>query len=155
MRNSDINVLHLDELKIFGLWKKSNDKTISNDIKTLSEKYHSMVSLPEGKVFPYFVLARNYDEYSKDFEMFIGSTIDKNELESFILSAGEYARITVKPKLGFLWGVSVGEAKRYFYTKWLPESPFEALNMEYEYHTEKSIGKHPTIDIFFAIQRKS
>lgn len=37
MRNLDINVLHLDELQIFGLWGKSNDKTISNDIKILSK----------------------------------------------------------------------------------------------------------------------
>lgn len=155
MKKFDVSVVHMDELKIFGLWKKSNDKTISNDIKNLSEEYHSTVSLSEGKVFPYFVLARNYDEESKDFEMFIGSTINKNGLECLLLSAGEYAKITIKPKLGFLWGVSIGEAKRYFYTKWLPESTFEALNMEYEYHTEKSIGKHPTIDIFFAIQRKS
>lgn len=155
MKTLDINVVHLDELKIFGLWRKSNDKTISNDIKNLSEKYHSVVSLPEGKVLPYIVLARNYDEKSKSFEMFIGSTTDKNGLERLILSAGEFARITVKPKFGFLWGVSIGEAKRYFYTKWLPESPFKALNLEYEYHTENSIGKHPTIDIFFAIERKS
>lgn len=155
MKNLDINIVHMDELKISGLWRNSNDKTISNDIKKLSEEYHSIVSLPEGKVFPYFVLARNYDEQSKDFEMFIGSTIDKKGLECLLLSAGEYAKVTVKPKLGFLWGVSIGEAKRYFYTKWLPESPFKALNMEYEYHTEKSIGKHPTIDIFFAIQRES
>lgn len=155
MKKSDVNVVHLDEVKIFGLWKKSNDKTISNDIKVLSEKYHSIVSLPEGKVFPYFILTKNYDEQTKEFELFIGSTIDKNGLEHFLLTAGEYARITVKPKLGFLWGASIGEAKRYFYTKWLPENPFKGLNMEYEYHTEKSIGKHPTIDIFFAIQRKS
>ena len=57
-------------------------------------------------------------------------------------------------KFDFFCGASIGEAKRYFYTKWLSESPFEALNMEYEYHTEESVRKHPTITIVFAIQRK-
>lgn len=86
--------------------------------------------------------------------MFIGSLIKKRGLESYVLSTGEYAKIAVKPKLGFLWGDSIGEAKRYFYSKWLLENPYEALNMEYEYHTEKTIGKHPTIDIIFAIRKK-
>ena len=114
-----------------------------------------MVSMPEGKVLPYFVLSRNYNEQSRDFELFIGSMIDKSSLESYVLSAGEYAKITVKPKLGFLWGASIGEAKQYFYTKWLPKSSFEALNLEYEYHTERSTEKQPTIDIIFAIRRKA
>ena len=80
---------------------------------------------------------------------------DKNSLESYVLPASEYAKITVKPKLGFLWGASIGEAKQYFYTKWLPTSSFEALNLEYEYHTERSTEKQPAIDIIFAIRRKA
>ncbi|MFR1872696.1 MAG: AraC family transcriptional regulator, partial [Coprococcus sp.] len=110
---------------------------------------------PGGEVLPYFVLTQNYNEQSRDFELFIGSAIDKSGLESYVLSAGEYAKITVKPKLGFLWGASIGEAKQYFYTKWLPKSSFEALNLEYEYHTERSKEKQPTIDIIFAIRRKA
>lgn len=50
--------------------------------------------------------------------------------------------------------VEVIEAKKYFYTQWLPQSKYEAKNMEYEFHTEKSIGKHPTVDIIFAISSK-
>ena len=105
-------------------------------------------------MLPFFVLSRNYNEQSHDFELFIGSVIDKDGLESYILPANEYAKITVKPKLGFLWGVSIREAKQYFYTKWLPTSSLEALNLEYEYHTEKSTKKQPTIDIIFAIRCK-
>ena len=41
---------------------------------------------------------------SRDFELFIGSMIDKSSLESYVLSAGEYAKITVKPKLGIFVG---------------------------------------------------
>lgn len=154
MGNLEVTVEYKEQQTIYGLWKNSNDKTIPKDIKVLSGKYHTAVSIPEGKVLPYFVLSRNFDEQSKNFEMFIGSTIDKNGLESLVLPAGEYARISVKPKFGLLWGASIGEAKRYFYKKWLHENPYEALNMEYEYHTEKSTGKHSMIDIVFAIQRR-
>ena len=45
-------------------------------------------------------------------------------------------------------------AKRYFYQKWLPQSPYGTLNMEYELHTEKSIRSHPSMDLFFAVKRK-
>ena len=67
---------------------------------------------------------------------------------------GEYAGMTVRPRLGFLWGAAIGAAKRYFYQKWLPQSPYGTLNMEYELHTEKSIRSHPSMDIFFAVKRK-
>lgn len=154
MSSLEVNIEYIEQQTIYGLWQKSNDKTISRDIKALSKQYHAVVSMPEGKVLPYFVLSRNYNEQSRDFELFIGSMIDKSGLESCILSACEYAKITVKPKLGFLWGASIGEAKQYFYTKWLPKSSFEALNLEYEYHTERSTERQPTIDIIFAIRRK-
>lgn len=94
-------------------------------------------------------------QINRYFELFIGSVLDKDGLESYVLPASEYAKITVKPKLGFLWGASIGEAKQYFYTKWLPTSSFEALNLEYEYHTERSTEKQPAIDIIFAIRRKA
>ena len=155
MSSLEVNIEYIEQQTIYGLWKKSNDRTISKDINALSKQYYAVVSMPGGEVLPYFVLTQNYNEQSRDFELFIGSAIDKSVLESYVLSAGEYAKITVKPKLGFLWGASNGEAKQYFYTKWLPKSSFEALNLEYEYHTERSKEKQPTIDIIFAIRRKA
>lgn len=150
----DIQIVNKEFQTIYGLWKKSNDKTISADIAELSKRYHGAVAVPEGEVLPYFVLSRNYDERSKDFELFIGSTIDHMGLESFILPAGEYARATIQPKLGFLWGIAIGQAKKFVYKKWLPESSYTALNMEYEYHTEKSRGKRPVLELLFAVQRR-
>ena len=154
MASLKVDIIYMEQQTLYGLWQKSNDKTISKDIKALSKQYHAIVSMPERKVLPYFVLSRNYNEQSRDFELFIGGVIDKGCLERYTLPAGEYAKITVKPKLGFLWGASIGEAKQYFYTKWLPASAFEALNLEYEHHTERSMEKQPTIDIIFAIRRK-
>lgn len=154
MSSLEVNIEYIEQQTIYGLWNNSNDKTVSKDIKTLSKKYITTISMTGKMVLPYFVLSKNYDALSHNFEMFIGGNISNSNLESLILPAREYAKITVKPKLGFLWGASIGEAKRYFYTKWLPKSNYEALNMEYEYHTEKSTGNNPTIDLIFAIQKK-
>ena len=154
MANLEVRIESLEERTVYGLWKKSNDRTIKKDIDSLSKAYHDIVSIPKGKVLPYFVLAQNYNIETQDFELFIGSNSVNGNLDSYILPPGNYAIITVKPKLGFLWGLSIGEAKRYFYTKWLSENPYKAINMEYEYHTEKSTGKSPTIDIVFAISKK-
>lgn len=154
MSRLKVNIEYIEQKTIYGLWKKSNDRTVSKDINALSKQYYTVVSMPEGNVLPNFVLSRNYNKQSHDFELFIGSVIDKSGLEICVLSANEYAKITIKPKLGFLWGASIGEAKRYFYRKWLLENPYEALNMEYEYHTEKAIRKHPVIDIIFAIKKR-
>lgn len=86
--------------------------------------------------------------------------VEKNEqrlygLEALTLPAGIYARMTVCPWLKCLWGPAIGAAKRFFYTRWLPGSFYGAMNMEYEHHTEKSIGRHPEIELFFAVEKKA
>lgn len=78
MTSPEVNIEYIEQRTIFGLWQKSNDKTTSKDIKVLSKRYHEAVSMPEGKVLPYFVLSRNYNEQSRDFELLIGGAIEKS-----------------------------------------------------------------------------
>ena len=54
MSSLEVNIEYIEQQTIYGLWQKSNDKTISKDIKALSKQYHAMVSMPEGKVLPYY-----------------------------------------------------------------------------------------------------
>ena len=149
MSKFDVEIIEISEITIYGFWKKSNDKTISKDINELSAKFHSIIK--EKPVIPFFVLSKNYNEKTRDFDMFIGSIYENTLFEQHIISKGKYAKMTIRPKFGFIWGLSIGAAKRYFYTKWLKNNKYKSLNMEYEYHTEKSIGKKPTIDIIFSI----
>ena len=150
MANFDVEIIELSEIKIYGFSKKSNDKTVSRDVKELSTKYHAIIK--KKPIIPYFILSKNYNEKTKDFEMFIGSIYENKAFEQCIIPKGKFAKIIIKPKLGFIWGISIGQAKRYFYTKWIKNSKYKAMNIEYEYHTEKSIGKNPTIEIIFAIK---
>ena len=140
---------------IYGLWMNSSDKTISKDIPALSKRYYDVIGKMPESVLPFYVLSKDYDETSGRFRLFIGGEVQHEQLDAHGLPAGDYGKITVKPKLGFIWGLAVGEAKRYFYTKWLPASEYKALNMEYEYHTEKSIGKKQEIDILFSIEKRA
>jgi len=139
---------------IYGLWMKSSDKTISKDIPALSKRYYDAIGEMPKSVLPFFVLSKDYDEASGQFHLFVGGEVQHEQLDAHELPAGDYGKITVKPKLGFIWGLAIGEAKQYFYTKWLPASEYKALNMEYEYHTEKSIRKKPEIDILFLIEKR-
>lgn len=155
MKQWEVTLIQMDEQALLGVWMNSNDKTIAGDIASLSRQYDTMISRDRGTVLPYFVLSRNYDEHSGDFELFVGGTLESGGLERFVLPAGEYAKITVRPKFGFLWGVSIGQAKTYFYKKWIPQSPYRALNMEYERHTEESVGKRPSVALLFAVERRA
>ena len=144
-----------EDKSIFGVYKKSNDKTQAKDISAISKKYYEAIGMRSGEVIPFFVVSKDYNESTKDFQLLIGGLIENENLETFVIPKGTYGKVTVKPKMGFAWGLSIGEAKRVFYTNWLPKSEYSSLNMEYEYHTDISIGKNPQIDILFAIKKRS
>ena len=144
-----------EDTSVYGLCQKSNDRTQAKDIPATSKKYYEVVNRKSGEVIPFFVITKDYNENTKDFQLFIGGVIERDNLETLIIPKGIYGKVTIKPKIGFMWGLSIGEAKRVFYTEWLPNSDYTALNMEYEYHTEISTGKNPQIDILFFIEKRS
>lgn len=153
MKNYNVTIEeHVDDIKLYGLSRKSNDDSIANDIPQLTDDYHKWTTLK--RVLPLYILSKNYDEETGNFDLFIGSTSKYAGLNEITVPSGTYARITIRPKLGFLWGMAIGEAKVFFYKTWLQNSAYEAVNMEYEHHTEKSTGMFPSVDIIFAIQKK-
>jgi hypothetical protein len=156
MSKPDFSIVEIIEnLHIYGLSKKSSDRVQAGDIQTLANKYHEIINKNSGEVIPFFVLSKDYNERTKEFDLFVGGLIENNALEIFVIPKGLYGKSTIKPKWGFLWGLSIGEAKRIFYTGWLPKSDYTTLNMEYEYHTEISKGRNPTIDILFAVRKRA
>lgn len=155
MAKIEVQLQQKENTILYGVWGKTNDRTISKDIPLLSSKFYRITKTQEGTVLPFFVLSRNYDASTGDSELFIGSLLPNAELSELVLPDGTYAVITVKPKFGMLWGVAVGEAKRFFYTKWLQQSSYCGQNMEYEYHSKKTIGKKPAIDIVFSINNRT
>ena len=156
MGKVDFSIVEIkDDMLVYGTGQKSNDKTQAKDIPALSKKYYEAAGKDSGEVIPFFVISKGYDESTKDFQLFIGGSIENESLETFIIPKGLYGKATVKPKMGFLWGLSIGETKRAFYKEWLPKSRYVALNMEYECHTEISKGKKPQIELLFAVREHS
>ena len=153
MAKSEVRLDCRQALRLHGLWARSNDKSVARDIPRLTARYHQITGTGADPALPFFILSRNFEEKTRYFELFVGSITENAKLEPLLLPEGQYGRIAVAPKLGFLWGPAIGGAKRWFYTKWLPGSGFQAVNLEYEYHTEKSLGKSPEIELFFAIRR--
>jgi len=153
MSKMDFLIIEIEEnIPVYGLSQKSNDKTQAKDIPALAKKYYEAAGKNSGEVIPFYVISKDYDKITRDFQLFIGGLIENKALETFVIPRGTYEKVTIRPKLGFMWGLSIGEAKRAFYTKWLPKSKYTALNMEYEYHSEISKGKKPQIEILFAIE---
>lgn len=141
-------------LMLYGVSAKSGDKTQAKDIGRLAKQYWTALGKAPGTVLPFYVISRNYNAHTGNFDLFIGGKEVCSGLDPLLLPESDYAKIEVKPKLGFLWGPAIGEAKRYLYQIWMPASGYEAVNLEYELHDEKSLGKSPKISILFAIRRK-
>ena len=149
----DVTVIERPDKEIYGLWGKSSDKTIAKDIPRLSKQYYDTIGEKPERVLPFFVASKDYDEQTGEFDLFVGGEIECEKLTAYELPCGYYGKVVVKPKMGFVWSMAIGEAKRYVYTKWVLSSEYKALNMEYERHTEKSIGKKPEIEMFFALAK--
>ncbi len=157
-----IKICTQETSSIYGLEMPSNDRSLARDIPALSDRLCKALGKEPGTLLPYYVVTRDYNPETKASGLFIGTEqknvqlADRQDagLSVFCLPAGTYARITIYPWLGFLWGIAIGSAKRYFYTKWLPGSEYAPLSLEYELHTEESLGDGPSIDLLFAIRPK-
>lgn len=140
------------EKLLYGLHRPSGDRQQRRDIPDLAARFYRHLGVE--RVLPFYVVSRDYDRGSGRFTLFVGDDGSNRALETELLPAGTYARLRVRPMLGFLWGPAVGAAKRWFYTGWLPKSAYEAVNLEYELHTEKTVGRHPTAELLFALRKR-
>ena len=48
-----------DDIPIWGLCQKSNDKTQAKDIPAISKKYYEAMSKESGEVIPFFVVSKD------------------------------------------------------------------------------------------------
>ena len=155
MRRQTVECLRLEELTLYGLWQPSSDQSVARDIPALSRRYRAAIQRQGEQVLPFYVLSRDYDEASGRFSLFVGNEQPHPALRELTLPTGLYGKMVVRPRWAFLWGAAVGAAKRYFYTQWLPGSPYRACGLEFERHTEKSLGRRPSVDLLFSIREKT
>jgi hypothetical protein len=71
MSKLDFEIIEIKEdISVFGLSQKSNDKTQAKDIPAVSKRYYETVSKGSGEVIPFFVISEDYNEITKDFQLF-------------------------------------------------------------------------------------
>lgn len=66
---------------------------------------------------------------------------------------GTYEVFTVRPEARFLWGDTMGRMKRYTHNEGLSLSTYENAGTidDFEYHDERSVSRHPEVDLYVAI----
>lgn len=145
--NAEPALINREQKTLYGLRRHSGDKTQHRDIPELCAKLSKNIG--SKQVLPLYVISSGYDPKNQDFDLFVASHTNFEGANTITLPAGIYAEISVRPLWGFLWGAAIGKTKRWFYQKWLPESDFEAENLEYELHREGN-----NVVLRFAIRRK-
>lgn len=140
--------------KLHGFRGESSAQTFRKDLPALSVRYHSVLQSSPGKLLPLYVVTRDHDPASGRLTLFFGGNTANEALEDIDMPAGVYARMVLRPKYGLFWGKAIEEAKRWFYGEWLPQSKFSPLNLEFEHHTDRTTGKQPTLELFFALRKK-
>lgn len=154
MRDFQVTLLPNAPLELYGVQATVCHRTLAREISTLSAQYTALSKREPRRALPFYVVSCNDSADAESFELFLGSTTPHAGLERFAPAAFPCASLTVRPKLGFLWGAAIGEAKRWFYTRWLPASEYLPLQLEYELHTEKTLGKSPSLELRFALQKR-
>lgn len=150
-KSREVTIVTLEARTLYGLSMPSGDKSAARDIAGLTRRYRAATGTALKGV-PLYVLSRDYDQETRAFTLFVGGEEPAEPLTPLPLPAGQYAVLPVSCGAAPFWGMAVGRAKRFFYTEWLPASGFRARNLEYEHHTEKSVGRRPRVDLLFAIE---
>ena len=143
MKQFDVEPVSLLRRSVYGCSMVSSERTVSEDILVLAKRYRAARPNASWPVLPFFVLSRGFNRATGRFSLFVGG---EEQAE------GLYARIIVKPRFAFLLGREIGRAKRYFYQAWLPNSAYMGQNLEYEYHTAKSMEPRPQVELIFGIR---
>ena len=148
-----VEIRNLKAGRLHGCMKQSSAETRKADIPELSTRYHEVLEMKPGHVLPLYVITKDRDAAGKH-TLFIGGEKVEAKLDTLSMPEGPYARRVIRPKFSIFWAPAINEAKQWFFGEWLPASNFEFINLEFELHSEKSVGKMPTLELFFAMRKK-
>lgn len=140
----------------------TDSKQIYRDAVKLGKEYTAVKKsgIIQNKRVPwaFVAISKNFSE-SGNWEYLIGDVINDlsyvpEKLTGCEIPTGVYAKFIFQPHLKFLWGPAMGLMKKYIYTEWLPNSAYMVRAQsigEFEYHDERSLGKHPMIELYVAV----
>ncbi len=151
-------------IKFVGLSIKTNVKNIYKDAAKLGKEYtqfkkmHKITNLKEPWAF--IAYSKDFNEETKSWEYIMGDVVSNFDsipegLSGYEISAASYAVFPIKAKFKFLWGIEIAKMKKYIFSDWLPNSKYKSRGCDFEYHDERSTGKHPSIDLYVAIEERN
>ncbi len=158
-------VMLSEPIRLLGLEIRTNDKDIYKDVGRVATAFNEIKKkspLPNLKQpWASISISRDYDTESKAFTYMVGDQVESIEtipegLKAYEIPAMTFAVFPIRPRSRFAWGITMGRMKRYIYTDWLPKSEYESPDIldDFELHDERSLGKHPEIQLYVAVQRK-
>lgn len=154
MEARQVQLVERAEECIYGLEMETRDARLHRDIPELTRRYRACTGRNARRALSLYVLTRDYAPESGRSTLFIGGRLPGEGLQALRLPGGLYAKLEIRPRFQFLWGAATGSAKRWFYTRWLPQSGFEARNLEFELHAARALERRPSAELYFALKRK-
>ncbi|MFA5331979.1 MAG: effector binding domain-containing protein [Methanoregula sp.] len=162
---SEPRIITLDApVMMAGVSARTGIDTIFRDVPALGKKYQTIKqSIPDRKVpWAFVAISKNFSSDTRQWDYLMGDVVTSfdsvpADLEMFSIPSGTYAVFTVRPAFTFLFGILIGRTKQFTFTEWLPGSPYEADTAvlgDFEYHDERSTGRHPSIEVYVPVRKK-
>ena len=147
-----VEIRSLKAGKLHGFSAETNEMNRRREITALATRYHEL--LGPGKHLPLYVVSQNRAPEG-NYSLFFGGNPKNEAMQAIDMPAGPYARMVIRPKYGLFWGKAIAEARDWFFREWLPASNYTKKDLEFEHHSEKTIEKRPTLELFFALEKKN
>jgi predicted transcriptional regulator YdeE len=163
---SEPKIIKLDQpIYIIGLEINTDDKAIYKDVSKVASQFNKIKTeypIPKlKKPWASINISKDYNPEKRTFTYVVGDVVTQVDtiplgLKFYEIPPLTYAVFPIRPKSNIAWGITMGRMKKFIYTEWLPNSiyiPSDSFG-EFELHDERSLGKHPEINLHVAIKEK-
>jgi predicted transcriptional regulator YdeE len=163
---SEPEIIKLDRpICIIGLEINTDDKAIYKDVAKVAARFNKIKTeypIPNlKKPWASINISKDYDPEKRTFTYVVGDVVTQTDsippgLKAYEIPPLTYAIFPIRPKSKIAWGITMGRMKKFIYAEWLPNSiylPSDSFG-EFELHDERSLGRHPEINLHVAIKEK-
>ena len=163
---SEPKIIKLDHpIFVVGLEISTDDKAIYEDVAKVAGQFNSIKKnypVPDLKEpWSSINISKDYNPEKRTFTYIVGDVVTAIDsippgLKAYEIPPLTYAVFRVRPKSSLAWGITMGRMKRFIYSEWLPNSAYKPSELfgEFELHDERSLGKHPEINLHVSVNEK-
>jgi len=163
---SEPKIIRLDQpILVIGLEINTDNKAIYQDVSKVATQFNAIKKdnpIPNLKEpWASINISKDYNPEKGTFTYVVGDVVNIVDsippgLKSYEIPPLTYAVFPIRPKSNIAWGITMGRMKKFIYSVWLPNSKYFPSDSfgEFELHDERSLGKHPEINLHVAIKEK-